>query len=362
MQLFSTESRQARELRGHDEVTTDAVLARDGRWVASVGGEGVVRVYPVSASDEVHAGATAGSAIMQGGQMLLWLGDRLVVRDRAGVDAEIARVPHGPSMDVGSLSLDGNVVAYLDGGVAKIVERAAQRRATFGPYPDGPIAVTNLSPDGRRLALGGESGVVRIVDIPRGQARVLGRHSDLVFNVAFSQDGRALVSAGRDRTARIWSLDSEEVVTLAEHGGGVWDAQFSPDGRWVVTASLDGIVRCFDRRGALIRLLRGHEGAVLSVQVTPDGREVLSAGSDGTVRRWSMDTGQGIVLHRRPESISLARYSADRRSVSFQTSQGVIVIDANPAATQIEGVAKLAAWLASATSAEVDDTGRVESH
>jgi WD40 repeat protein len=63
-----------------------------------------------------------------------------------------------------------------------------------------------LSPDGRRLASGGDDKAIRIWNADTSQpiGNPLTGHTAPVSSVAFSPDGTRLVSASGDRTLRMW--------------------------------------------------------------------------------------------------------------------------------------------------------------
>jgi WD40 repeat protein len=112
------------------------------------------------------------------------------------------------------------------------------------------------------------------------------------LNVAFSPDGRRLATGGEGNTVKIWDLQNGlELQTLRGHSGEVYTLAFSPDeeGRWVASAGEDSAVKIWDSHtGKLVRSFRGHTGLVSSVAFSPDGRLLVSGSRDHTVKVWDL--------------------------------------------------------------------------
>ena len=78
---------------------------------------------------------------------------------------------------------------------------------------DGPILVVAISPDGDRIAVGSETGDVRVYNLETG----------------------------------------DQVAKCSGHQGGIYSLQFHPSGRRLAAAGFDGMVRVYDLQGTLVR-------------------------------------------------------------------------------------------------------------
>jgi WD40 repeat protein/predicted Ser/Thr protein kinase len=154
-----------------------------------------------------------------------------------------------------------------------------------------------LSPDGRRLAAGGDDRVIHIWDAATGQPLTECRgHTSKVLSIAFREDGSRLVTAAHDGTVRQWDARTGRQVEppYDRHTAEVFAAVYSPDGQRVASAGADRTVRLWRAEGRQDQaVLRGHTGNVVALAFSRDGRRLVSASydapnsqGDGTVRFW----------------------------------------------------------------------------
>lgn len=108
------------------------------------------------------------------------------------------------------------------------------------PSPLGAVA---FSPDGSVLAIGDQTGQVRLVDPHHGTEKTVLPGHFLVFSptanagvssLAYSPDGRLLAAGGAFIDPRILVWDTEtgnKLATLEGHHGFITHLAFSPDGQ-----------------------------------------------------------------------------------------------------------------------------------
>jgi WD40 repeat protein len=247
------------------------------------------------------------------------------------------------------------------------------------------VTAAAWSPDGKKLALGADGGLVRIFGGQgQGAPTVLSGHTDQVHSLSWSPDGKWLVTASEDMTSRMWSAEGLGICwQLSGHREAVYSAEWSPDGGSIVTASGDGTARVWDaRRKALdtpvqdkggtakegflfcneveepvaIELLSpdgkkrlvtragekdayvydiaagkqgtpvvlsGHRNPIYCAGWSPDSQRIVTGSSDWDARIWNSDgSGSCLVLEGHTNFVVLACFSPDGRKVLTMALDG----------------------------------------
>jgi WD40 repeat protein len=246
-----------------------------------------------------------------------------------------------------AFSADGKMLAgYRSSGVTmwNLDGRALPRGPLLPKRWETALA---FSPDGSRLASGGNDGSIVIWDARSGQAigsPLLG-HRRKIFSLAFSPDGSLLASGSEDRTIRLWNTATRTLVhePLVGHepwpiGFETWGltVTFSHDGLVLASAAKDGSVMLWDV-GTGERLdspLRGHPSGVVSAAFggsaesgsRTDGTSLVSVGQDGTVLEWATDpaSAAAAALAGHGEGVLNLAFSRDGRTLAAASLDGIV--------------------------------------
>jgi eukaryotic-like serine/threonine-protein kinase len=334
-------------------------FSREGRHLLSLtvggkletwdAGSGVLlRQQHLSTSNELVSPTVLASFNAAGSLLAArWADDNRIARVwNTETGAEVAALQgHRLPIDVVRFSADGEHIATA-GCDVRARERAHEIKvwdSTTGEAVaalSGPGRVFNLafSPDGGRLAAGGENGRVWLIDIAsRRVDRELRGHRGDVAALAFSRDGHFLASAGvDDRLLQVWRLTGsgagEALFSLAAPPG-LCDLAFSPDGHRLAGISRD-LVKLWDTEtGQEVLTLRGaplrHFDPAFNPRVvfSPDGSRLAGSNWDESISVWeaAAQTPDGLITRNQ----AAHRQAADERAAFWHLQEAEHCLDHN---------------------------------
>lgn len=255
-----TNSRKSSKvLLDNDFVNRVVDLSREEKWVAVGTDDDRILLYDVKNKGNEpkeltgHSGTVFDLVFLKDEHgFISSSGDKVIRKNDFNSNIEIARV--ASRVKALALSPDGRYLAGgSDSGSVYLWDLENENEEKSLYIKDGaPVHAISFSHDGKVIAIGDEEGDVILWDLEESkQKRRLTGHDAKVTDLEFSLDNSLLVSTSFDGTARIWVMDflNDLPIVLDDHGTGagskkwVWSAAFSPDGKTLMTGAGDGIIR-----------------------------------------------------------------------------------------------------------------------
>jgi WD40 repeat protein len=240
-------------------------------------------------------------------------------------------------------AIAGDQLILCDLETGAVLTRAAATNV-FAVAKTG-FSTVAFSPDGRRLAVGGEDGTavfldavtlqpltapknlhagqvadiayasggavlvtgggyetgITLTDVASGQLitnfRAVAEGFYPLQPLAVSPDGKQLATGSPDRLIRLWDLGTRQLLaTCPQKMRFPACMTFSPDGRLLAFADLLGSLYLWDTTGRRqLRARSGHSGGVSALAFSPDGT-LASGGMDHTIRLWHPELDQEAVI------------------------------------------------------------------
>ncbi|HVS38879.1 MAG TPA: PQQ-binding-like beta-propeller repeat protein [Gemmataceae bacterium] len=269
-----------KELRRIDDESTYfhfLCFSPDGKSLAGVGNDGVVRVWDPANGKEI-------------------LREQ---EDSEGRDCHVAFSPDGKRLVVG---LPPDKLRVLEVATGKELFKQQLNQGTATRF-----TAVGFSPDGKRLFWAGDDRrSFALRDATTGETlRSFRVAQGTVRAVAFSPDGKLIASLDVDDDAPpsvgLWdAATGKELRKLPSLGAAGWiaDPVFSPDGKRLAFADdYDGLLHMWDvETGKDAAQVGEHRAMLCTAAFAPDGRTALTGCADHVVRVW--DAAKGTVLRR----------------------------------------------------------------
>ena len=270
-----------------------SVLSAAGGRAITVDGQSV-RTWELATGRLLGTTPVDGPVAAAGASRLVMLGeDELTVR----------ALPDGPSRSFavaprasGPIAVSGDgrravLAEYGEGAAMGLYDLEARKRIRgLGDARDVlPHAVT-LSQNGRLLAIRWSDEVELLRDDGTRVARVTA-DEDQLRAAAFSPDGRRLAVAGDDGVIRVLATSDGAVRARIEaNGSGAIALAFSPDAKHLISGNIFGEVRVWDPRSKkLLARLPGHADYVTSLTFSDKSSHFVTGSWDGTALVWDLD-------------------------------------------------------------------------
>jgi WD40 repeat protein len=231
-----------------------------GRWLATAGHDGVVRLLDSESKRLVRALVSHTAPV----NALAWTADGQLLA--SGADDK---------------------VAVWEAETGKLLRTL-------------PVAAFRLAwkPGSRTLALVRGDTIELWSADNRKLLRTLSGHTNWVHALAWASDGKTLISGCTDSTVRRWQVETNEPPkTLYQHKAGITAVAWSPDGQTLASAGEDRMVRFWRPGPEPVPVpIEAYKIRITALAWSPDGKELATEGMDkdpeNHTKTWTVATGQ----------------------------------------------------------------------
>lgn len=310
----------------------------DGHILAASASENALRLWHVADARELlpqpgHLSSVQSVCFSRDGALIFTAANERAVRawDRA-TGKEIARfepkVGFAQQLSVGT-GPRSFILAGFDGACEwGVADNKISQIRTWDHLK--PLSGAAVSPDGKTLALAGDSAI-SVIDAAKGTSvRKLDDPKEAVGaktqyrGLEFSPDGQLLAATTTlDPSIRVWNVATGQLVRkLNPRRGGIKTFAFSPDSRLMAAVASDDIL-LYEIASGQVRQHMAHKLAVgvRTLTYSPDGRYILAGMAKGGVKMFDVRTGSAAgqwdggddvqVLTISPDGGALASANAD---------------------------------------------------
>jgi WD40 repeat protein len=228
-------------------------------------------------------------------------------------------------------SFDGNVRLW------QLTGDTPQMLAEF-PHP-GRVRCIAFTPDGARIATGGEDPQIRVFDVNSlKQISTLAEHTGKVRSLAYTSDGRTLFSSANDASIITWELSKSDLSTRdlsnwkpsnIEHLSAISICSaVSPNGKWFVFGTEAGILGIRSLTGdAASKDIPVAKQWLRCVAISSDSQTLATGTQDGEIALWNLETGIKLAEFSKQSSpITSLSFSSDNRTLTAGLYSGQLVV------------------------------------
>ncbi len=259
-------------------------------------------------------------------------------------DLRLIRTAGDGSLGALALSPDGRILAAAGSRGFWLFDKFTLELIARGAPEIGAITRVAWSPDGLRIATGGQDGAVRIWEMlhdPENgrvildQVALLAGHAVEVRALAWSPDGARIASGGDDEMIRVWNTATFRNSLIQAHTSAVYALDWHPGSELILIGEFDGSISVTNGvTGENYASFLAQDGWINAVRWSPDGARAVSGGLDRTLRIWELTPAfalKELGIYGTLYAISTIAWSTDGEYIALAGGTPYTIELINPA-------------------------------
>jgi len=230
------------------------------------------------------------------------------------------------SVEAAEISPDGKLaVSGSKFGYQVMLWRIADGTLLWESAHDSEVECVVFSPDGQRIATGGEDYYVRIWDVDTGKELASWEHDSGLDGITWSHDGKILATGSEAGDAFLWDASSYEMLGKINTGSTINSLHFTKNdslllvGGNIQTPDLEtgntiytGFAKLIDvAQQKVTRNYGDHTASVKSVRISPDETMIATGSFDSTARVFNFETTELVHAFKEPLRVEAVAFTGD---------------------------------------------------
>ncbi len=230
------------------------------------------------------------------------------------------------SVEAAEISPDGQLaVSGSKFGYKVMLWRIADGALLWETAHESEVECVVFSPDGKRVATGGEDYYVRIWDVATGAKLASWEHDSGLDGITWSHDGKIIATGSEAGDAFLWDAQTYEMIGKVNAGSTINSLHFTKnDSLLLVGGNIQtpdpetrrtvytGFAKLIDvKQQKIIRSYGAHAASVKSVRLSPDESMLATGSFDSTARVFNLETAELVYEFKEPLRVEAVAFTGD---------------------------------------------------